>query len=655
MQRLRNLYDPAIIAWFLACGVLLNWVSVGGADDSESPPVTEANASLEGEGSGEEASEEEDLPTLQQQLQRDYERFERSLFEVGEATRGTDPVRAELLLRAQNESRTNDILSRLETVSGLLSDKRYGESIRSQELLIAEMEALLALLQSEDERQRLQAEIERLEELLEDTNKLIGEQIDVRADTERGGDPDSLEEAQRNVSEHAADLADKIDRQDAERGVGRNPPAEGQPSEGSPSEGSPSEGSPSQGQPMEGSPSEGQSGEGQPMEGEGQEPGDMPPGEGEPMESGMNEGEPMEGEPMEGEPMEGSPSEGSPSEGSPSQGSPSEGSPSQGSPSQGSPSQGSPSQGSPSQGQPMDQPPGLQPLGPPPEGGGGDQAGEQQDPLDQQTPGREELERAREEMEQAIKELEGRNLDQASDEQDQAVAELERMKAELEEILRQLREKEKELFLQMLEARFQQMLQAQLLINSETLQLDQVPQADRQPRHIARATQLSRDELANALEADKALNLLREEGSSVAFPEAVEQMRDNMLQVVQRLEEADTGNTTQVIEQLIVETLEEMIFALQKEMERLKQQEGEPPPPGEPQDPPLVDLLSELKMIRSLQNQINRLTRAYGMEFEGEQTTDPDQILLLEELSDRQERIQEATYDLSTGRAELGQ
>ncbi len=640
MQRLRQLCFPAVLSSLVACGCLLSWMNAGLADDP-APAADAAPAATVGEPSAEEAPADEGLPTLQQQLQRDYERFERSLYEVGEATRSTDPVRAELLLRAQNESRTNDILSRLATVSQLLEDRRFGESIRSQELLIAEMEALLRLLQSEDERQRLQAEIERLEDLLEDTNRIIGEQIDVRADTERGGDPDELEEAQRNVSEHAADLANKIDQQDAERGVGQ--PSEGEPGAGEPMEGSPMEGSPSEGSPMEGSPSEGETGEGEPMEGqepgEGEEPGDMPPGEGEPMES-----EPGEGEPMEGSPMEGSPSEGSPSEGSPSQGSPS----------QGSPSEGSPSQGSPSQGQPMDQPPGLQPLGPPPEGGG-DQAGEQQDPLDQQTPGREELERAREEMEQAIKELEGRNLDQASDEQDQAVAELERMKAELEEILRQLREKEKELFLQMLEARFQQMLQAQLLINSETLQLDQVAEADRQPRHIARATQISRDELANALEADKALNLLREEGSSVAFPEAVEQMRDNMLEVTHRLEGADTGNTTQVIEQLIVETLEEMIFALQKEMEKLKQQEGEPPPPGEPQDPPLVDLLAELKMIRSLQNQINRLTRAYGMEFEGEQTTDPEQIRVLEDLSNRQERIQEATYDLSTGRAELGQ
>jgi hypothetical protein len=641
----RRINRSAVFGALVACGAILSWMQGGVADDPVEPAATAEETPA---ADAESAETEVDLPTQQQQLQRDYERFERSLYEVGEATRATDPVRAELLLRAQNESRTSDILSRLATVSQMLEERRFGESIRSQELLIAEMEALLKLLQSEDERQRLQAEIERIQDLLEDTNAIIGEQKDVRADTERGNDPEELEDAQQNVNEHAADLANKIDQQDRERGVG-------EPSESSPMEGSPMEGDPSEGSPMEGDPM----GEGQPMEGESQEPGDMPPAEGEPMEGEPMEGEPMEGEPMEaepmaGDPMEGEPMPGSPMPGSPMPGSPMPGSPMPGSPMPGSPMPGSPMPGSPMPGQPMDQPPGLQPLGPPPEGGG-DQAGEQQDPLDQQTPGREELERAREEMEQAIKELEGRRLDQASDEQDEAVAELERMKAKLEEILRQLREKEKELFLQMLEARFQQMLQAQLLINSETLQLDQVPMEERQPRHVARATQLSRDELAVALEADKALNLLREEGSSVAFPEAVEQMRDNMLEVVQRLQDANTGATTQIIEQLIVETLEEMIFALQKEMEKLKQQEGEPPPPGEPQDPPLVDLLAELKMIRSLQNQINRLTQAYGLDINGEQATDAEQIRLLNDLSNRQERIQEATYDLSTGRAELGQ
>ncbi|MEZ6118652.1 MAG: hypothetical protein R3C28_19090 [Pirellulaceae bacterium] len=39
-------------------------------------------------------------------------------------------------------------------------------------------------------------------------------------------------------------------------------------------------------------------------------------------------------------------------------------------------------------------------------------------------------------------------------------------------------------------------------------------------------------------EADKALLLLVEEGSSIAFPEATEQMRSDMLEVAERLTEA---------------------------------------------------------------------------------------------------------------------
>jgi hypothetical protein len=260
-------------------------------------------------------------------------------------------------------------------------------------------------------------------------------------------------------------------------------------------------------------------------------------------------------------------------------------------------------------------------------------------------------------MKQAIEELKKQNHDQASDEQDQALAELEQLKAKLEEILRQLREEEREMFLTMLEARFQNMLRLQLQINAETVRLDKVPADQREARHVSKSTDLSRDQRDNALEADRALVLLKEEGSSVAFPEAVEQMRDNMATVARRLEQADTGETTQLIEQIIVETLDEMILALQKELEKLKEQQEQQQQQQQQQDqdPPLVDVLAELKMIRSLQNQVNRLTKQLGLQIEGEQALEPDTVQLLNDLSLRQQRIQEATYDLSTGKTSLGQ
>ena len=256
-------------------------------------------------------------------------------------------------------------------------------------------------------------------------------------------------------------------------------------------------------------------------------------------------------------------------------------------------------------------------------------------------------------MEKAIEELQQKRLDKASDEQDAAIAKLEEMKAELEEILRQLREEERKLFLMALEARFQRMLQRQLDVNNGTLKLARIPEAERdEDRHIGQSTKLSRDQGENVNDAEKALVLLREEGSSVAFPEAVEMMRENMQAVVNRLQRGQTGDTTQLLERMIVESLEEIVFALQREMEKQdeQQQQQQQQQQSEPNDPQLVDDLAELKMIRSLQSQVNRLTRQYGLEVDGEQATNLDDLQFLQNLSLRQQRIHEATYDLSIGK-----
>lgn len=579
--------------------------------------------------SDESAEEPEiDLGQAQLQIESDFRRFEEELFKLSEQTRGDDPDRADLLTRTRSQSRERRILDQMKRIAELLEDGgEIGDAVERQQEVVAELQSLLKLLQSEDERDRLAKDIARLEDLLEDTGKIIGAEKDVRADTERGGDPSELEDDQDRVADLARDLADKIDRQDAERAAEKaasGSPADGEASESEPGE-SGSEESESGDEPQDG---ESEDNQAEPTEGE---PQDGEPGE---------EPEPSEDEPMPSEDAgEGSkPQEGS----SPGKPSDSSSKPQEGSPSE---QEGSPSQ---QEGQPSDQESSESSQ---------QQTGNQNQESEagEQTPGREELEQAIEEMEQAIEELKQEDHDGASDEQDQALAELEALKAKLEEILRQLREKERELFLAMLEARFQEMLRVQLMINAETTRLDKVPGEERESRHFTKATDLSRDQHDNALEADQALLLLKEEGSSVAFPEAVEQMRDNMITVVGRLAKADTGETTQLIEQIIVETLDEMILALQRELEKMKEQEQQQEQQEQQeQDPPLVDILAELKMIRSLQSQINRLTRQIGLQVEGDQAVAEDTVDLLEDLSQRQQRIQEATYDLSTGKAALG-
>jgi hypothetical protein len=127
-----------------------------------------------------------------------------------------------------------------------------------------------------------------------------------------------------------------------------------------------------------------------------------------------------------------------------------------------------------------------------------------------------------------------------------------------------------------------------------------------------------------------------------------------MLTVARRLNEAKVGELTQAIEKDILEALGEILEALKKEMEKLKEQKKNPPPKeGRPSDPPLVDQLAELKMLRSLQLRVNRMTRRLGLMIQsedGEQADDPEIVAQLQSLSRRQSRIQQATYDLATGR-----
>ena len=316
-----------------------------------------------------------------------------------------------------------------------------------------------------------------------------------------------------------------------------------------------------------------------------------------------------------------------------------------GKPGQGKPGQGKPGQGKPGEGKPGEQPPGQQP--PPGEN--------PEDNRNKRTPGREEIERARAEMERAIEELKKKNHDGASKAQDDAIKELIAAKEKLEEILRQLRDEERELMLLALEARFQKMLAAQKAVYQGTKDLDRIDKAAWADRHSDKATELSREENEIALDANKALELLKEEGSSVAFPEAVEQMRDDMLDVARRLSENQVGEITQTIERNIIESLAEAIEALKKELEKLKEKKKkpQPPKPGTPADPPLVDILAELKMLRSLQLRVNRMTKQFGRMIEspdGEQALKADVLEQLQKLGARQGRIQEATYNLATGR-----
>lgn len=268
--------------------------------------------------------------------------------------------------------------------------------------------------------------------------------------------------------------------------------------------------------------------------------------------------------------------------------------------------------------------------------------------------GAKELENARKAMRAAIEKLkQGKGRD-ASEQQDQALLELEKAKKKLEEILRQMREEERDRMLVGLEERLQRLLAGEQVIYTETVQVAEIPLKERTSRHRNKGIQLSRQQGELKIESESLLRLLREEGSAIAFPEVVSQVRDDMESVALRLGKGDFGELTVAIENDVISSLKEMILALQKEMEENRQQKMKEGPEsgGSPQDPNLVEQLAELKILRSLQVRINNRTRELGKLVTGEQADDSDLIRQLEKLAEAQRRIQRATYDLATGKNE---
>jgi hypothetical protein len=266
------------------------------------------------------------------------------------------------------------------------------------------------------------------------------------------------------------------------------------------------------------------------------------------------------------------------------------------------------------------------------------------------------LEAAKDRMRKAREQLDEAKRRDARAEQEKAIEELETARAELEEILRQMREEEVERLLVQLEARLRAMLRSEKAVFAGVEKLAAEPMPLTREGQLE-AARLSREQAGIGNEASKALVLIRDDGSAVAIPEALEQMRDDSAQATARLARGDVGGTTRGILQDMIANLEEMLGALEKAQreqqarQQLGQSGGRPADPGEQ---PLVDKLSELKMIRALQMRVNTRTKRFSqLLVEGvERAEEPELVEALARLAERQQKIERAARDIVTGRTE---
>jgi hypothetical protein len=226
--------------------------------------------------------------------------------------------------------------------------------------------------------------------------------------------------------------------------------------------------------------------------------------------------------------------------------------------------------------------------------------------------------------------------------QQSAIDNLEEAKKKLEDLLRQTREEELERLLAALEARCRKMLEMQIavLAGTEATHKAVLSRAEKKPSREDQqnALKLSDNEKDIIMEANKAIQMLEEEGSGVAFPEVFQQVREDMKHVQRRLEIADVAEVTQAVEKDIIASLQEMIEALKKAQQQNKGS-GKPSESGPPPDQKLLDKIAELKMIRSLQKRVNDRTQFYGRLFPNEQALDTNLRQQLQGLAERQERI----------------
>jgi hypothetical protein len=355
-----------------------------------------------------------------------------------------------------------------------------------------------------------------------------------------------------------------------------------------------------------------------------------------------------------GDKKDGKPAEPKPGESKP--GEPKPGEPKPGEPKPGEPKPGEPKPGEPKPGEPK-------PSEPKP----GEKSDSQQADKQQQetNPVKKQIQDANKYQEEAEKKLEEKKNSDAVAKQDKALEKLKEAQKRLEDLLKQLREEEKERLLAALQARCVAMLAMQIAVRDGTVGLDKdIDKKEPNREQQQNSNVLSDKEEEIIREASKAIGIIQAEGSAIAFAEVFLQVRGDMTTVAGRLRKTDTGLVTQTIENDIIATLQEMIEALKK----ARQDNKNPPRPsqqqqGQPPDQRLIDMIAELKMIRSMQLRVNSRTEVYGKQYEGEQAPPPsaatevkarEQYEMIQrelhELGERQLKIEKVTSDIAKGK-----
>lgn len=254
-----------------------------------------------------------------------------------------------------------------------------------------------------------------------------------------------------------------------------------------------------------------------------------------------------------------------------------------------------------------------------------------------QTPGKKRVQQAVPKQRAAAGQL--KEYKPAKQKQQDAKEDLEAAKKELEDALAQLRQQLVDEVLRALEERFTAMLAVQRELSAQTKTLHgtrgnvitangELPTA-----LVAKIQGLADGESGLEVEAGDALKLLEEDATTAVFPPMVEELRDQLGAVAKRLVGRDTDSGTQEAQREVEELLTMLINALRKVIEQREGGECKGQCNGKP---PLVPFSAELKMLRYLQERVNKTTKEFDARApEAKNTAESDAM------AKKQARVQE--------------
>jgi len=265
------------------------------------------------------------------------------------------------------------------------------------------------------------------------------------------------------------------------------------------------------------------------------------------------------------------------------------------------------------------------------------------------SPGQPSVQKASEHQQQAAGQLGRQQAASANREQNEALRNLQEARQSLSDAIAKDQEALQQESLARIEAMLRKILTAQKQVSADTqaAYARRKAEGEYERTEKIRLAELAAGEGQLAEETAKVLRVLAEEGTTVVFPVVLKEIREDLVKVQELLAALQAGPLAQGIQRQIEERLQELIDALATELARRQEENQQGGGRGGQGRQPLVPPLAELKMLRTLQTQINKRTALLDETKRSGQVPAETIDVQHKVLADRQGAVGKMTRDLA--------